>query len=170
MTNEVSLDFKLLQKSHDRSSFDCGDKALNDYLRTRSGQELRRNIAFPYMMTLKNEKQVRGYYTLSASSVQANKLPSELAKITRYDYLPSVLIGRLALDKSLQGKGYGQYLLIDALRRISRSKDFAVSMVIVEAKNQKAEEFYKHFGFIQLAAEQRTLFLPFKSIKGLSIL
>ena len=167
MTKEILLDFKLLQKSHDRSAFDCGDKTLNEYLLKRSGQELRRNIAFPYMMTLKDQNQVYGYYTLSASSVQANKLPSEITKITRYDYLPSVLIGRLALDKTLHGQGYGQYLLVDALRRISRSKDFAVTLVIVEAKHQKVEDFYKHFGFIKLDNKQRLLFIPFKSIEGL---
>lgn len=167
MTEAVSLDFNLLQKTHDRSAFDCGDDSLNEYLLKRSGQELRRNIAFPYMMTLKGQNQVCGYYTLSASSVQANKLPPEIAKITRYDYLPSVLIGRLALDKNLQGKGYGQYLLIDALRRISRSRDFAVTLILVEAKDQKAEDFYEHFGFMNLDSEQRTLFIPFKSIKDL---
>jgi len=167
MTNDKSLEFKLLEKQHDRSGFDCGDKTFNEYLLKRSGQELRRNIAFPYVMTLEGENLVRGYYTLSASSVQANMLPSEIEKITRYDYLPSVLIGRLALDKTLHGKGYGQYLLIDALRRISRSKDFAVTLIVVEAKDQKSENFYKHFGFIKFNNEQRMLFIPFKSIKSL---
>jgi len=167
MTKEISLDFRLLDKTHDRSTFDCGDETLNKYLLERSGQELRRNIAFPYLMTLKDQNAVYGYYTLSASSVQANKLPAEIAKVTRYDYLPAVLIGRLALDKTYHGKGYGQYLLIDALRRISRSKDFAVTLIVVEAKNQKAEDFYKHFGFISFENKKRTLFIPFKSVKDL---
>ena len=167
MTKDISLEFRLLAKQHDRSGFDCGDKTLNEYLLKRSGQELRRNIAFPYVMTFEGENQIRGYYTLSASSVQANKLPPEITKITRYDYLPAVLIGRLALDKTLHGQGYGQYLLIDALRRISRSIDFAVTLVIVEAKDKKSEDFYKHFGFIKLSNEQKLLFIPFKSIKGI---
>lgn len=75
MTEAVSLDFNLLQKTHDRSVFDCGEESLNEYILKRSGQELRRNIAFPYIMTLKEQNQVCGYYTLSASSVQANQLP-----------------------------------------------------------------------------------------------
>ena len=165
MTKDISLEFRLLEKQHDRSGFDCGDKTLNEYLLKRSGQELQRNIAFPYVMTFEGENQIRGYYTLSASSVQANKLPSEITKITRYDYLPAVLIGRLALHKTLHGQGYDQYLLIEALRRITRSKDFAVTLVLVEAKDKKSEDFYKHFGFIKLNSEQRMLFIPFKSIK-----
>jgi predicted GNAT family N-acyltransferase len=167
MTKEISLDIKLLDKTHDRSAFDCGDETLNDYLLKRAGQELRRNIAFPYAMTLKGQNEVCGYYTLSASSVQANQLPAEIAKVTRYDYLPAVLIGRLALDKALQGKGVGQLLLVDALRRVSRSKDFAVMLVIVDAKDQKSEDFYKHFGFTKLDNKHRKLFIPFKSIKDL---
>ena len=78
-----------------------------------------------------------------------------------------MLIGRLALDKTLQGKSYGRYLLIDALRRISRSRDFAVTLILVEAKDQKAEDFYKHYGFKSLDSEQKTLFIPFKTIKDL---
>lgn len=167
MTKGISLDFKLLDKTHDRSAFDCGDETLNKYLLERSGQELRRNIAFPYLMTLKDQNKVCGYYTLSAASVQANKLPAEITKVTRYDYLPAVLIGRLALDKAYQGKGYGQYLLIDALRRIARSRDFAITLIVVDAKSQKAENFYKHFGFISFESEKRALFIPFKSIKDI---
>jgi len=165
MTIKNQMVFELLTKTHDRSQFDCGIKSLNEYLKTRAGQELKRNIAFPYIMTFENEPLVRGFYTLSASSVLLNDLPPELAKITPYGFVPAVLIGRLALDKSLHGKGYGQIILIDALRRISRSKDFAVMLVIVEAKDQKAVNFYTHFGFKHLKDSERRMYIPFKTIE-----
>lgn len=165
MTKRKPMVFELLTKAHNRSQFDCGVKTLNEYLKTRSGQELKRNISFPYIMTFEDESQVRGFYTLSASSVLLNDLPPELAKVTRYDFVPAVLIGRLALDKSLHGKGYGQNLLIDALRRISRSKDFAVMLVIVEAKDQQAVNFYTNYGFEHLEDSKRRMYIPFKTIE-----
>lgn len=165
MTKRKPMVFELLTKNHTRSQFDCGVKPLNEYLKTRSGQELKRNISFPYMMTFEGENQVRGFYTLSASSVLLNDLPPKLAKVTRYDFVPAVLIGRLALDKSLRGQGYGQILLVDALRRISRSKDFAVMLVIVEAKDQEAVNFYTRFGFENLEDDNKRMFIPFKTIE-----
>ena len=167
MTSRKPLVFELLNKQHDRSVFDCGVSVLNDYLKIRSGQELRRHLAFPYIMAFEETAQVKGYYTLSASSILLKNLPPELAKVTRYDFVPAVLIGRLALDRTLRGQGYGQLLLVDALRRIARSKDFAVMLVIVEAKDQPASDFYARFGFKKLGDTSSKMFLPFKTIAKL---
>jgi GNAT superfamily N-acetyltransferase len=167
MTQRKSLIFDVLNKFHDHSDFSCGIEALDVYLKCRAGQEFRRHVAFPYVMTFKGEVQVRGFYTLSAYSVPFESLPSKLAKLTRYDRIPSLLIGRLALDEDLHGQGYSQLLLMDALRRIARSKDFAVMLVIVDSKDQQAADFYAHFGFMPLNNDSKRLFLPFKTIAKL---
>lgn len=159
--------FKILEKSHNREPFDCGSLPLNNYLKTRSGQELRKNIAFPYVMTFVGKSQVMGYYTLSATSVSISDLPANLSKLTQYKSVPAVLIGRLAVDKSLQGGGYGKLLLLNALRRIASSKVFAVMLVIVDPKDQKAVNFYKHYGFLPLGSKEGQMFLPYKTIKDL---
>ncbi len=161
------LVFELLDKSHNRSSFCCGKQPLDDYLKTRSRQELRHNIAFPYVMTLEDENRVLGYYTLSATSVPLDSLPKNIAKVTRYDVVPGVLIGRLAIDKNLQGQGVGKLLLVDALRRIGRSPDFAILVVVVDPKDKDAAHFYKQFGFASLAGAGDRMFLPFKTIKNI---
>lgn len=168
MTSKPSLLFERLNKSHQRQSFDCGVDVLNTYLKTRSNQDHRNNVAFSYVMTFDSEKQVRGFYTLSAASVLLDDLPAELAKRTRYELVPAVLIGRLAVDTGLRGQGYGQLVLIDALRRIARASDFAVMAVIVDAKDDDAKSFYTRFGFLPLEGKKgNRLFIPFESIKNL---
>ena len=167
MSKPESLVFEVLNKGHDRTKFDCGVEPLDQYLIKRAGQEQRRNVAFSYVMTMKGSDSVKGYYTLSASSVLVDKLPQELAKVTRYEFVPAVLIGRLALDKSLHKKGYSSMLLVDALRRVGRSKDFAVMLVIVDAKNKEAEAFYKKYGFMPLGDENNRLYIPYKTIASL---
>jgi len=167
MKFQKPLIFELLNKLHDRSVFNCGNQSLDLYLTTRSGQELRQNIAFPYVMTLDDESRVLGYYTLSATSVPLDSLPKTIAKITRYDVVPAVLIGRLAIDKSLQGQGAGKLLLIDALRRIGRSSDFAILVVVVDPKDQDVIQFYQKFGFVSLSGAGDRMFLPFKTIKNI---
>ncbi len=161
------LVFELLNKSHDRSGFSCGRKSLHDYLVTRSGQELRQNIAFPYVMTFEGENRVLGYYTLSATSIPLYALPRNIAKVTRYEVVPAILIGRLALDMTMQGQGTGKLLLVDALRRIARSSDFAILVVVVDPKDEEAIRFYERFGFASLHGMDGRMFLPFKTIKGL---
>jgi len=167
MKFQKPLTFELLNKSHDRSSFNCGVQSLDIYLATRSGQEQRQNIAFPYVMTLGDESRVLGYYTLSATSVPLDSLPKAIKKVTHYDVVPGVLIGRLAIDKSLQGQGVGKLLLIDALRRIGRSSDFAILVVVVDPKDQDAVQFYQKFGFVSLSGAGDRMFLPFKTIKNI---
>ena len=159
--------FELLKKHHTRKGFDCGYSALNNYLKLRSGQELRKNIAFPYMMTFENENEVIGYYTLSATSVALDELPENYTKITRHKSVPAVLIGRLAIKKNLQGKGYGKLLLLNALRRISHSRGFAVMMVVVESKDKTSSAFYSQYGFMDLGSETSHMFLPYKTIQKL---
>ena len=163
--NQKAVVFELLNKSHNRTLFDCGSLPLNDYLKTRSGQELRRNISFPYILRFEEETQVMGYYTLSATGVSVSELPEKYAKLTRYKIVPAVLIGRLALDKSVKGLGYGRFLLVDALRRIIQSKDFAIMIVVVDPKDQSAIRFYQKFGFMFLGEENKRMYLPYKSIE-----
>jgi len=156
---------ELLAKSHDRTRFSCGVDALDTYLKTRAGQDQQNNIAFPYVLTFGDDPEVLGYYTLSASSVPLTALPTKLAKLTRYEVAPAVLLGRLAVDERLKGQGYGAHLLIDALRRIVRSGDIAVLIVIVDPKDQPATDFYAKFGFVPLEGKGGRMFIPFKTIK-----
>ena len=113
--------------------------------------------------------KVLGYYTLSASVVGVDELPQALAKkLPRYPQLPVTLLGRLAVDSSLKGRGLGQFLLMDALQRsLHAAAEIAAMAVVVDAKDEAAAAFYGHFGFAPLQQQPRRLFLPVKTIAGL---
>lgn len=119
------------------------------------------------MLTFGDDPRVMGFYTLSATSVPLMALPPKLAKLTRYELAPAVLLGRLAVDARLQGHGYGKHLLIDALRRVVRSGDVAVMLVIVDPKDQSATDFYARFGFAPLEGQGGRMFVPFKTIRNI---
>lgn len=68
-------------------------------------------------------------------------------------------IGRLAVDLKVQGRGLGGALLADALRRVLVSAP-AASALLVDAKDDKAVDFYRRYWFTPLAGQPRTLFLP----------
>lgn len=83
------------------------------------------------------------YYTLSASTVDASELPDALTKkLPRYPQLPVTLLGRLAVDQSMKGRGMGEFLLMDALRRsLEAAASIAAMAVLVDAKDAAAEAF-----------------------------
>ena len=114
----ISHDIEPLDKSHDPASFSCGSAALDRYLRQQARQDAEKRVAAPFVLVEPPELRVLGYYTLSASVLDASELPDILArKLPRYPQLPVTLLGRLAIDQSMKGNGMGQFLLMDALRR-----------------------------------------------------
>ena len=158
-----------LGKNHDRATFDCGSAALDRYLHQQARQDAEKSVAAPFVLTTPPALGVLGYYTLSASMMKASELPDALArKLPRYPQMPVPLLGRLAVDKGMKGKGIGQFLLMDALRRsLEAAANIAAMAVLVDAKDDAAEAFYRHFSFLPLHQQPRRLFLPMRTVAEL---
>lgn len=110
---------------------------------------------------------IAGYYTLSATGVKLVELPARTArKLPKYPLVPATLLGRLAVDRRHQGKGYGRFLLADALHRALRS-EIASFAVIVDAKDDNARKFYEREGFLQLIDQPMRLYRPMADIAPL---
>jgi GNAT superfamily N-acetyltransferase len=156
----------LLDAAHDRASFDCGTPPLNRYLAEQASQDMRRRVASCFV-ACNDAGRVAGYYTLAAASVPLTELPAAVTKkLPRYRAVPTVRMGRLAVDASFKGHGLGGALLADALLRCKRS-DIAAYALIVDAKDDSACAFYRHHGFIALPEAALTLFLPLASVAKL---
>jgi GNAT superfamily N-acetyltransferase len=153
-----------IEERHRREDFDCGEEALNRYLRRYARQNHERNIARTFVAVDKNNR-VRGYCSLASASIEFDTLPAAYAKRVPKYPVPAVRIARLAVDRSIKGKGLGAKLLADALQRIlTASSEVAVKAVLVDAKNQAATDFYRHYGFKELIDAPRTLFLPIETV------
>ena len=149
-----------LTDKHDRTSFHCGEASLDRYLRTQATQDVRRRVANCFVAIEVATGRVAAYYTLSAASIPLTDLPADITKrLPRYPSVPAVRIGRLAVDEQFQGRGLGAALLADAVHRIMRA-DAATFTLLVDAKNEDAVSFYRHYGFRPLVSLPRTLFLP----------
>ena len=150
--------------AQDRSAFISGNADLDDWFRTRAGQDQRRGVATVYV-ALDDESAIVGFYSLSAFSVSHRELPIELSrKLPRYDLVPAILIGRLARSASVRGSGIGEVLLFDALRRaVTSALHVAALIVVVDAKDEAAEAFYKRFNFLPFPSRRSRLFLPIET-------
>lgn len=124
-----------------------------------------KHVAAVFVLT-PDAETIAGFYTLSAHSIQLSELPVDVArKLPRYPNVPATLLGRLAVSLDFRGKGIGELLLVDALKRAAAgAREIASVAVLVDAKDDRAHRFYLNHGFIPLSSTPNRLFYPIKSI------
>jgi GNAT superfamily N-acetyltransferase len=148
--------------AHDLSTFDCGEPALNEWLRHRA---MKNESRFSRTYVVCEGHRVIAYYCLAAGSVERAAAPGKLRR-NAPDAIPVSMIGRLAVDRAHAGKGLGADLLADALRRIATaSQSIGIGAALVQAKDEKAKRFYMACAeFIEYPGDSRILFLPIETI------
>ena len=157
-----SCRFEALAATHDRRSFSCGVAELDRYFQQQVTQDTRRRVTSCFVGIVATE--VAGYYTLASASIPTTEIPADLARrLPRYPTLPAVRIGRLAVDAKYRGQGLGRALLWDAAARALRAEQ-ANFTLLVDAKDDTAVAFYRHFGFEPFITAPRILFLPLATV------
>lgn len=135
-----------LTRYHALANFSCGRESLDDWLKNRA---LKSNTAGDSKVFVVNndERIVVGYYAISAGSVVRKNATSKLRR-NAPDPIPMGLIGRLAVDKDLQGQGIGPALLKDAILRIAQaSSHMGIKGILTHAIDDEAARFYSRHGF-----------------------
>lgn len=156
-----SIQIEPLDAHHDRSSFSCGNEALDRYIREQAGQDARRNTARVFVaVTLDRPDHILGFFTLSAATVAAADLPPALEKRLPRHPIPAALIGRLAVDQTVAGQGLGSVLLADAVKKTKvAAETVAMSVIVVDPIDDGAQRFYAAFGFQSLRGPQHRMFM-----------
>lgn len=147
---------------HDCAHFDCGVRAFDDSLVRFATQHRRRGVSQTYVLVDPAEPAaVLGYYTLSAAQLDVAQISEvDRKRLSRFP-IPCFRMGRLACRKDQQGKGIGRLLIGCAVERCLKAREQVASYaLIVDAKDDRAKEFYLHYGFIPCLDEARTLYLP----------
>lgn len=136
----------LLTKTHIRDTFECGNEALNEFLKNYALQNQRKNTSRTYVTA--RENRVVGYYTLVYSVVSTEEVTEKVkAGLGKYP-IPVMLLARLAVDVTERGKGLGKALLKDALSNTAKASEIAgLRALLVDAKDDEAKAFYEKFGF-----------------------
>jgi GNAT superfamily N-acetyltransferase len=154
-----SVRIEPLSERHDSAQFASGSDALDRYFREQASQDTKRRIATCFVAVGVTHQDLAGYYTLTATGVALSAMTPAIAKkLPRYPVVPGVLLGRLAVARRYQGQGIGGILLADTLVRTARS-ELGVFAMIVDAKDEGAQRFYEHYGFVPLPGEARRLCL-----------
>jgi GNAT superfamily N-acetyltransferase len=149
----------VINDAHDLSLFQSGEPILDDWLRTRALKNLALGASRTFVICLPGSNRVVGYYALSMGSLFAVDTPGSVRR-NMPEIIPSVILGRLAIDETVQGHGLGALLLQDAINRsLVASQNVIARLMVVHAISQKAEQFYLRFGFARMPVADRTLAL-----------
>lgn len=152
-------------KHHDRSDFNCGDEALNQFLHRHARQSHEKGGAKTYLAVNKSNEKILGYYSLSPASITYERAPEVIKRgLARHD-VPVFRLGRLAVDLSAQNQGLGGQLLLAAGRRclLVAAQAGGVALLI-DAKNEHVAQWYASYGAVPLLDAHLSLLLPFKTI------
>ena len=153
-----------LSGEYDRSSFDCGEPTLNEFLRLYASQNDRKGLGRTFIAVKSEDRTIYGYYTVSTGSVLFNLVPENLP---RYP-VPVAHIGRLAVSQAAQGQGLGETLLMDAFKKIAlASEHVGVYAIEVHCLNERARSFYLRYGFTELLDDRLHLYIPMKLVRKL---
>ena len=153
--------------AHDRQTFDCGEPALNDFLRRHARQSHEKGGAKTFIAApISDDKRVLGFYSLSPASVDYARVPALAKKgLARYE-VPVFRLGRLAVDSTTQGCGLGGQLLLSAGRRCIRAAvEVGGVALLIDAKNSQTAAWYESYGALPLLDAPQSLVLPLATIR-----
>ncbi len=132
---------------HDLSLFQCGESALDDWLRRRAWQNEQNGASRTYVVCV--GPRVVAYYALAVGAVAHAGTPGRVRR-NMPDPVPVMIIGRLAVDQEFHGQGLGQGLLRDAVLRTLQAADIAgIRAILVHAISSDAQRFYQRHGFVR---------------------
>jgi predicted GNAT family N-acyltransferase len=160
---------ELLNSGHNRKDFTCGKSALDNYLHFQANQDMKKNLSACFIWNDTQTKRIKGYYTLSSNSIPIATVTEQYRKKLppSYHAVPTILLGRLAVDICFQKMKTGELLLTDALKRsYNLSKSLGSFAVIVDPLDDAVRGYYDKYGFITLI-DSGKMFIPMNTVKQL---
>ena len=153
-----------LRRDHTLDSFDCGKEELNRFLKKHALTNQASDSAQTYVLA--DGLAVKGYYSLAAGTASHEEATDRVKKGLARHPIPVILLARLAVDVSMQGKKIGPALLKDALGRAVHAADtIGARAVLVHAKDDNAKGFYEHFNFEPSPSDPYHLMLIMKDLR-----
>ena len=160
------LQVEELKKHHNRKHFDCGDLALNTFLQVLARQQQDKGISKTFVLCDSAcPTTILAFFALASCEVVSDDLPLPLAKKfpTR---APGAKLARLAVDRRQQRKGYGQILMVEAMRKaLFVAEHIGIIGFFVDAKNHDSRVYYEQFGFISFPEHPMEMFLPLTTMR-----
>jgi GNAT superfamily N-acetyltransferase len=156
-----------LDADHDIDDFDCGVESLNVWLKKHAAAAAAAGSARTYVMHDEEQARVIGFHALAAASINHAEATRRAARGMPRHPIPGVLLARLAVDTTVQGRGVGAWLLRDAmLRSLAAGESVGIRVLLVHAIDDAARAFHEHHGFEPSPTDPLNLQMLIKDIRA----
>ncbi|MDM0075210.1 GNAT family N-acetyltransferase [Variovorax sp. J2P1-59] len=144
--------------AHALGEFESGEASLDTWLQRRALANQASGASRTFVVTDKDGR-VFGYYAMAAGAV-AHQMATTGVRRNMPDPIPVMVLGRLAVDRRVQGVKLGAAMLQDAVfRAVTVSQNAGVRALLVHALHDRAKAFYEHYGFQESPGHPLTLML-----------
>lgn len=152
-----------LAQHHSTVSFDCGDSSLDHWLQQRALTNQQSGATRTFVVC-HGDDVVMAYVALASGAVAVASAPGRFRR-NRPDPIPVVVLARLAVCRSVQGRGIARALLADAFERVLQaSTQISVRGIVVHAASAEARSFYLHMGFDPSPIDPDTLLIRLSDV------
>jgi ribosomal protein S18 acetylase RimI-like enzyme len=159
---------------HATSTFSSGNEEMDRWFWRFAKRSQRDSLTRVFVLIdaeeTKTKLPVLGYFALSMASVEVAGLnEADRQGLPRYP-VPAVLMTRLAISASSQGRGLGRALMVKAAHKaVLASEAVAARLFVVDALNEHAARFYERFGFSRSPQNPMRLYIGLNRLaNGLS--
>lgn len=155
-----------LKAQHDVEAFASGVESLDNWLRRRALRNQTSGASRTFVAC--DGLRVVAYYALASSAVASDEAPGRFRR-NMPDPIPVVVLGRLAVDRALQGSGMGRALVRDAAQRVIQAADaIGIRGLLVHALSPAAKTFYERCGFDPSPLDPMTLMMTLADLRAAS--
>jgi GNAT superfamily N-acetyltransferase len=157
-----------IRANHDFAAFDSGEPVLDNWLRKRALANEADGASRTYVVCEAGTSRVLAYYSLATGAVQREATPGRVRR-NMPEPIPVIVLGRLAVDRRMQGRGVGRALLRDAILRTLEAAQIAgIRAILVHALSDKAREFYENSGFQASPIDSQMLMLRLADARAIA--
>lgn len=153
-----------LADHHDLEKFASGEGSLDDWLKRRARANQLSGASRTFVLSA--DGRVVGYYALASGAIATDVVPGRFRR-NMPDPVPIVILGRLAVDRSWQGRGLGRGLFRDAALRVAQAADtIGIRGILVHAISEPARDFYLALGFDECPGQPMMLVVTLADLRG----
>ena len=160
---------------HDRRGFSSGASRIDNFLKRTARKHQAGDFTRVWVACAPGERQVLGYYAINAHTVEAGKLPDSLRKgAPRHGAVPGAYLSMVGVDQSVQGRGLGRALVVDALGRIeTASRTVGIKAVVLDVIEDGGADaflrrlrFYERLGFVPFPSRPSRMFIAISTVRA----
>lgn len=155
------------RRRHDRTAFSCGVDRIDNFLKITAGNHADQDHGKVYVACGPSSDAVVGFYAISPHCIDLTTLPEEARKrLPRQPRVSAIYLSMVGVDKSLQGRGMGAFLMMSALKKcVEGANIIGGHFVVLDAINEDAARMYRRIGFVDLPSQPNRMLIAMQTVR-----